>query len=90
MCLGIPMKITAIDQYMAQCEAKGTFRDVSLFLLQDNMPKVGDFVVVNVGYAIETMTAADAQSSWELFDLILESEDNTVAKDKINPLSGEM
>ena len=71
MCLGIPMRIIAIDGYMARCEAKGIERDVSLFLLQDETPRPGDFVMVHVGYAIQTMTEQDARSSWELFDEIL-------------------
>lgn len=71
MCLGIPMRIVAIDGYVARCEAKGIERDVSLFLLQDETPRPGDFVMVHVGYAIQTMTEQDARSSWELYDEIL-------------------
>jgi len=71
MCLGIPMKIIAIDGYNARCHAKGIERDVSLFMLEPNSAKVGDFVMVHVGYAIQKMTEQDARSSWELFDQIL-------------------
>jgi len=71
MCLAIPMQITAIDGFTAQCEAKGVLRDVSLFMLQDDMPLVGDFVAVQVGYAIRKVDEAEARSAWELFDQIL-------------------
>lgn len=71
MCLAIPMRITAIDGFNARCEAKGVFRDVSLFMMQDEPPAIGDFVMVHVGYAIQTMTEAEARSAWELFDEIL-------------------
>jgi len=71
MCLGIPMRVVAIDGYVARCEAKGIERDVSLFLLQDDQPRLGEFVMVHVGYAIQKMTEQEAQSSWELFDEIL-------------------
>lgn len=71
MCLAIPMQIEAIEGYLARCQAKGVYRDVSLFMLQDEMPKVGDYVMVHVGYAIQTMTEAEARSAWELFDEIL-------------------
>lgn len=71
MCLAIPMQIEAIEGYLARCQAKGVYRDVSLFMLQDEMPKVGDYVMVHVGYAIQIMTEAEARSSWELFDEIL-------------------
>ncbi len=75
MCLGIPMKIIAINQFMARCEAKGIERDVSLFMLQDEPLSAGDYVVVHVGYAIQKMTAADALSAWQIYDEILARED---------------
>lgn len=65
------MRITAIDGFTARCEAKGIFRDVSLFMLQDDLPAVGDYVQVQVGYAIRKVDEAEARSAWELFDQIL-------------------
>ena len=75
MCLAIPMQITTIDGFTARCEAKGVFRDVSLFMLQDELPQVGDFVMVHVGYAIQKVEEAEARSAWVLFDQILEELD---------------
>jgi hydrogenase expression/formation protein HypC len=72
MCLAIPMQIESIDGYTARCQAKGVRRDVSLFMMQDDLPAVGDFVMVHVGYAIQKVTEADARSSWDLLDQILE------------------
>lgn len=74
MCLAIPMQIETIDGFVARCQAKGVWRDVSLFMMQDEMPGVGDFVMVHVGYAIQKVTAADARSSWDLLDQILEGQ----------------
>lgn len=71
MCLGIPMMIREIEGYMARCEAKGVERDVSLFMLQDGTLKPGDHVVVHVGYAIQKISPADAQTAWELYDQML-------------------
>lgn len=71
MCLAIPMKITAIEGFTAQCEAKGAYREVSLFMLQDEPLQVGDFVSVQVGYAIRKVDEAEAQAAWALFDQIL-------------------
>lgn len=70
MCLGIPMEVVAIDGYMARCRAKGIEREVSLFLLQDEIVAAGSFVMVHVGYAIQKMTPQDARSAWELIDEI--------------------
>ena len=71
MCLAIPMQVVEIDGFNARCEAKGVERDVSLFMLQDEPPAVGDFVMVHVGYAIQKVTPQEARSTWELFDEML-------------------
>lgn len=77
MCLGIPMKILAIDQFMARCEAKGVERDVSLFMLQDETTNVGDYVVVHVGYAIQKVSEAEAMTAWEIYDEMLDHSDQS-------------
>jgi hydrogenase expression/formation protein HypC len=74
MCLGIPMQIQEIQGFSARCAAKGVERDVSLFLLQDGLPTVGDYVMVHVGYAIQIIAAETARSAWELYDEMLAAE----------------
>jgi hydrogenase expression/formation protein HypC len=74
MCLGVPMEIVQIDGTMARCRAKGVERDVSLFLMQDRPLGPGDFVLVHVGYALQTITPQQARSAWELLDRMLELE----------------
>ncbi len=71
MCLGIPMKIVSIEGYNARCEARGVMREVSLFMLQDELITAGDYVMVHVGYALQKMTEQEARSSWELLDELL-------------------
>ncbi|MGD8567014.1 MAG: HypC/HybG/HupF family hydrogenase formation chaperone [Gammaproteobacteria bacterium] len=71
MCLGIPMQINNIDGFVARCEAKGVFRDVNLFLLQDAGLQPGDYVLVHVGYALQKISEAHARSAWELYDEML-------------------
>lgn len=75
MCLGIPMRVATIDNFIARCEAKGVERDVNLFLLQDQTIAPGDFVMVHVGYAIQKLTCREAQSTWELYDQMLATLD---------------
>ena len=75
MCLGIPMKVVAINQYMARCEAKEVEREVSLFMLQDENIDIGDYVVVHKGYAIEIMTETEAMAAWQIYDEMLAAED---------------
>ena len=76
MCLGIPMQIKSINGYIANCEAKGVERDVSLFMMQEEELLVDDFVVVHVGYAIQKITPQEARTAWEMYDLMLEGESN--------------
>jgi hydrogenase expression/formation protein HypC len=68
MCLAVPMRVLSLSGHMANCEARGVRRDVSLTLLADQDVAVGDYVLVHVGYALQTIGAADAQATWELFD----------------------
>jgi hydrogenase expression/formation protein HypC len=75
MCLGIPMKILEINQFMARCEAKGIERDVSLFMLQDDTVIVGDYIVVQMGYATQKMSEAEALNAWKIYDEMLLLED---------------
>jgi hydrogenase expression/formation protein HypC len=74
MCLGIPMQIREINGFVANCEAKGVFRDVSLFMLQEEPLTVDDFVVVHVGYAIQKISPQEAQTAWELYDQMLAAD----------------
>ncbi|MCW8956114.1 MAG: HypC/HybG/HupF family hydrogenase formation chaperone [Gammaproteobacteria bacterium] len=78
MCLAIPMQIKQINGYTARCEAKGVERDVSLFMLQQPELTIGDYVMVHIGYAIQKVEPAEAQTAWELYDemLRLEQEQN--------------
>jgi hydrogenase expression/formation protein HypC len=74
MCLGIPMQIKSIDGFIANCEAKGVHRDVSLFMMQDEEFQIDDYVVVHVGYAIQKITPREARTAWELYDQMLAGE----------------
>ncbi len=74
MCLAVPMKISAIDGFLCTCEARGIEREVSLFMLQDDSLKVGDHVLVHVGYAIQKVSDTEAAESWQLFDEMLAAE----------------
>lgn len=68
------MQITQLNGFEARCSARGVERDVSLFLLQDDTLKVGDYVLIHVGYAIQTLSAEQARETWELFDQALDEE----------------
>ena len=74
MCLAVPMQVQSIDNFQCVCEARGIEREVSLFMLQGEQIEPGDHVLVHVGYAIQKISASEAESSWQLFDEILEAD----------------
>ncbi len=76
MCLAIPMRITTVNGLNASCEARGVFREISLFMLQDDPPSIGDYVMVSVGQAVRKISQEDARLSWEMYDLILAETPN--------------
>ncbi|MCB1755010.1 MAG: HypC/HybG/HupF family hydrogenase formation chaperone [Gammaproteobacteria bacterium] len=80
MCLSVAMKITSINGFEAQCEARGSQRTVNLIMLPENSLNVGDFVMVQLDYAIQQITEEDARKSWEMVDEIL-----TVLEQNVRP-----
>jgi hydrogenase expression/formation protein HypC len=68
MCLGVLMRVVERYGHLARCEVNGVERTVSLFLLQHESIEPGDPVMVHVGYAIQKMSPADAQSVWDALD----------------------
>jgi hydrogenase expression/formation protein HypC len=70
MCLGIPGKITQIENKTATVDIGGVLRQVSLQLL-DNVA-VGDYVLLHSGFAIQKMEEPDAKETLDLFRQIVE------------------
>jgi hydrogenase expression/formation protein HypC len=64
MCLAIPSKITKIENNMATIDVEGVQREVSLLLLED--ARVGDYVIVHAGFAIQKLDEAAAQETLDL------------------------
>jgi hydrogenase expression/formation protein HypC len=58
MCLAIPGKILEIHDNSALVDFDGLKRNVIIALVQN--PKVGKYVIVHAGYAIEIMDEKDA------------------------------
>jgi hydrogenase expression/formation protein HypC len=71
MCMGIPMRIVAIDGLLARCEAKGIEREASLLMLEHERLAVGDYVVVHLGHAIDRVTPEQAAEAWTVYDEML-------------------
>ncbi len=67
MCLALPAKVVAIDDQtdMATVALGEVKKDVSLALVDD--VQVGDFLLVHVGYALNKVSAEEAEFTLQLF-----------------------
>ena len=69
MCLAVPLKLIEIDGKKAVGEALGVQREVRVDFIKE--PKVGDYVIVHAGFAIERLPesqALDDLETWEELD----------------------
>ena len=71
MCLAIPLKVKTVAGTIAQVELGGVLRQVSLMLTPD--VKVGDWVLVHTGFAINVLDEKEAQETLALFAEIEEA-----------------
>ncbi len=79
MCLAVPMKIVEIAGGRARCEALEQERWADLSLMSEPLPKVGEYVIIHLGFVQRTVSAAEAQESYALFGEILDALDSTEA-----------
>ena len=67
MCLAVPAKVVSIDNELtATVNLSGVSRKIALDLVPDT--KVGDYVIVHVGFAIQRLDEAEAQQTLALLD----------------------
>lgn len=68
MCLGVPAKVIEIHGQVAILDLAGNTLKASLDLL-DNI-KIGDYVLLHAGYAIQKLDEDEAQKTLELIELL--------------------
>ena len=68
MCLAIPSKITKIENHIATIDVDGVTRQASLLLLED--ARVGEYVIVHAGFAIQRL---DEEGALETLRLLKET-----------------
>ncbi len=64
MCLAIPALVKSIDGYLAEVDIDGVTRQVSLQLTPE--VKIGDYVLLHTGYAINVIDADEAEETLKL------------------------
>ena len=64
MCLAIPMKIKKINGEFAQVESGRLIRTINIQMMSNI--KLGDYVIVHAGFAIEKLDPARAKETLEM------------------------
>ena len=64
MCLAIPALVKSINGYQAEIDIDGVTRQVSIQLTPD--VRVGDYVLLHTGYAINIIDETEAQETLKL------------------------
>lgn len=72
MCLAVPSKIIEINDTVAKVDVDGVVRETSLMLLDD--AKIGDYVIVHAGFAINKVDEQAALQTLEDMRNILAAE----------------
>ena len=77
MCLSIPSKVIKInkEQNIATVDTMGVQREASLDLMQANEVKMGDYVLLHIGFVMNKIDEADALASIETYKEILQKMD---------------
>ncbi|MCL4371286.1 MAG: HypC/HybG/HupF family hydrogenase formation chaperone [Chloroflexi bacterium] len=65
MCLAVPARITRIEGNRATVDVAGVVREASIMMLPD--AKVGEYVIIHAGYAIERLDEEEARRTIDLF-----------------------
>ena len=74
MCLAVPGKVISIEGDHGQVDILGVRHEAELSLLED--VKVGDYVLLHAGFAIEVLDEDSANETLELFQEMMETNEN--------------
>ncbi len=74
MCLAVPGQVVSVEGNQANVDFGGVLRKVNVSLVE---AKVGEWVVVHAGFAIEKMDEEEARETLEMWAEMLDQEENT-------------
>ncbi|GAA8723421.1 HypC/HybG/HupF family hydrogenase formation chaperone [Helicobacter pylori] len=76
MCLAIPSKVIAINNNVALLETLGVQREASLDLMGESV-KVGDYVLLHIGYVMSKIDEKEALESIALYQEMIAKMNQT-------------
>ena len=89
MCLAIPARISDLcpdDSQQATVDILGVRRKVNIALLDDDPPRLGDWVLVHVGFAMSKISHDQAT---EQLELLMQLGAASEARDEVADSLGE-
>ncbi len=72
MCLAVPGRIVSINGQNAMIDFGGVQREANVSLIE---PKVGDYVVVHAGFAIQVVDEEEARETIKLWEELMASQE---------------
>ncbi len=66
MCLAVPLRLTEINGKNAVGEAMGMRRQIRVDFIEE--PRIGDYVIVHAGFAIERLPEQQAMEDLEAWE----------------------
>ena len=65
MCLAVPARVVSIEEQEAEVDLSGVRRRISVVLTPE--VRVGDYVVIHTGFAINVLDEQEAEETLKLF-----------------------
>ena len=77
MCLSIPSKVVSIDKdrNVATVDTMGVTREAGLELMEESEVKIGDYVLLHIGFVMNKIDEEDALESLKVYKEILQKLD---------------
>lgn len=73
MCLGIPGEIVELSEDrpdLATVDVSGVRRPINIGLLEDDPPKVGEWILIHVGFALSKIDEEEAKAAMDFLESI--------------------
>jgi hydrogenase expression/formation protein HypC len=75
MCLALPGKIISVNGDTAEVDFGGVIKNANIAMVES---KVGDWVVVHAGFAIEVMDEEEAMRTIDLWNEVLAHDETDI------------
>lgn len=76
MCVGVPCRLIKVDGDVGEVEVGGTVWRVGLHLIEN--PRVGQYVILHAGFAIQLLDEEEAKESLALLEKLVVEENNAI------------